>query len=444
MRSSLKVGTKACAVSLEFIGGFESTYVPAFDMDGLETTGHAVRWRQDLSLMRSCGVTRLRYPIRWHRIEREAGTYDWAGTDEVLGHLLEEGFFPIVDLVHHISHPGWLDAGFADPRFGSSYLRFAEAFAHRYPWVPAYTLLNEPFVTLFMAGHEAIWPPYRRGMQSFVRVLQNALPAFFSASRMYRELLPAARHVYVDGCESHSAGDLALAPYAEIRSDRRFFLLDLMLGRVLDPERPFAREVVEAGGADLLELEPGHIDVLGLDYYPHCEWHYVNGGGLSPSPEPRGFASLALEYWERYGLPVIVGETNIRGFASDRASWLKYMLEQCERAQEAGVPFEGFCWFPFIDSCDWDSLLARADGHIDPVGVYWLDHDLERHASTMSRSYAVGASGAPSSALPAYRFRWPVSEWLEGFMPQMSHWDWQEPPEEESSLELDLVLPVGR
>ncbi len=24
-------------------------------------------------------------------------------------------------------------------------------------------------------------------------------------------------------------------------------------------------------------------------------------------------------------------------------------------------------------------------------------------------------------------------------MPQMSHWDWQEPPAEESSVELDLI-----
>ena len=35
----------------------------------------------------------------------------------------------------------------------------------------------------------------------------------------------------------------------------------------------------------------------------------------------------------------------------------------------AGAPLGGYCWFPFVDSVDWNSLLARADGCIDPVGV---------------------------------------------------------------------------
>jgi len=69
---------------------------------------------------------------------------------------------------------------------------------------------------------------------------------------------------------------------------------------------------------------------------------------------PAPLADLLGEYWRRYRLPLIVGETNIRGFASDRATWLKYTLEQCERARAANLPVDGYCWFPFIDSCDWE------------------------------------------------------------------------------------------
>src|SRR3712207_8610367 len=39
----------------------------------------------------------------------------------------------------------------------------------------------------------------------------------------------------------------------------------------------------------------------------------------------------------------------------------KYTLEQCERARDGGVPVEGYCWFPFVDSCDWDSILCRSE-----------------------------------------------------------------------------------
>ncbi|MDQ6840205.1 MAG: glycoside hydrolase family 1 protein, partial [Actinomycetota bacterium] len=70
-----------------------------------ETNGHIAGWRQDLDLLRSCGVTRLRYPVRWHRIERQPGVFDWRATDEVLGYLAHTGARPIVDLVHHTSYP---------------------------------------------------------------------------------------------------------------------------------------------------------------------------------------------------------------------------------------------------------------------------------------------------------------------------------------------------
>lgn len=417
---------------MDFLGGFESTYQPVHDVDVAETTRHAARWRDDLALLRSCGVTRLRYPVRWHRVEAERGRYDWEETDRILAHMADTGMRPIVDLLHHTSYPRWLRRGFVDRRFAGAYLRYVEAFAARYPWVEEYTLCNEPFTTCFLCGHEGVWPPHLRGVKGFLTVAGAVLPAVAEASRAYRDLLPGARHVYVDTCERASAGSAAAdAAPAALANDRRFFVLDLFTGRPLDPGRPFVAEVVAAGGEALLGMSPGHVDVLGLDYYAHNQWHYLDAGGraVTPSPAPAPLAELIGEYWERYRLPCVLGETNIRGYASDRASWLKYTLEQCEAAEAAGVPVEGYCWFPFVDSCDWDSLLARAAGHVDPVGVFWLDERFARRPSVMSASYARAATGTPARQLPAYRFRPPVDGWLRGWLAQMRHWDWIDPPD---------------
>ncbi|MFN2568606.1 MAG: family 1 glycosylhydrolase [Candidatus Dormibacteria bacterium] len=414
---------------IELLGSFESTYQPEHDVDVSESNQHDRRWAEDLELLRSCSVSRLRYPIRWHRIEQEEGRLDWAATDAVLDHMRRQGLRPTVDLLHHTSYPRWLTGGFADPRFGVAYLRFLEEFARRYPWIEEYTLFNEPFTTLFLCGHEGIFPPRLSGMDNFLRLVRNVFPTLTAGSRLYRSVLPQARHVYVDTCERHSAGDPAGEAYMALANDRRFFLQDLFLGRPLERDRPFVRQVVAGGGEDVLGIEPGHIDVLGLDYYAHSQWQFLaweKGVNSSPTPDP--LADLIVEYWERYRLPCMLGETNIRGFVSDRASWFKHTLEQCEIAASRGVPIDGYCWFPFVDSCDWDSLLARADRHIDPVGVYWLDGQMNRHPSSMSRAFGMVASGATSADLPAYRFRPPVSDWLRGFLPFMSHWDWQPPP----------------
>ncbi len=419
-------------VPIPLIGSFESTYQPAHDVDVAETTRHIERFEHDLDLVQSFGITRLRYPVRWHRVEAAPGEFDWRGTDWTLGRLRERGLCPVLDLVHHTSYPRWLTGGFGDERFPGAYLRYAEAVARRYEWIDEYTLFNEPFSTLFLSGHEAIWPPYLRGVENFLGLVTNVLPAVAEASRLYAELLPGARHVYVDSAERHTAATPEGAGLTELANDRRFFVADLFLGRHLDRSRPFVRKVLEAGFGDLLSMPPGRIDVLGLDYYAHCQWAFTApDAGFVPSPTPGSLRDLVVEYWNRYRLPCILGETNIRGAGSDRATWLKYTLEQCEQARDAGVPFEGYCWFPFIDSADWDSLLYRCDGSIDPVGVYSLDCDLERRPTSMSESFGLAASGAPASALPAYELQEPVATWLKGFLPQMAHWRWQPPPPDE-------------
>ncbi|BDZ46871.1 family 1 glycosylhydrolase [Naasia aerilata] len=232
---------------IEIIGAFESTYMPAHDRDVFETTEHDQRWRADLALLEDAGVTRLRYPIRWHRLEAAPGVFDWTETDEVLEHLRASGFRPIVDLVHHTSYPAWLTGGFADPRFGSAYLRYAEAFARRYPWIEEYTLFNEPFSTLFLSGHEAVWPPYLSGMTNFVDLLANVLPAVAEASRLYRRLLPGARHIWTDTCEFHTGSDESGQRYADMANERRFLAIDAFLGRGYDPEGPLGELLEEAG-----------------------------------------------------------------------------------------------------------------------------------------------------------------------------------------------------
>jgi hypothetical protein len=148
-----------------------------------------------------------------------------------------------------------------------------------------------------------------------------------------------------------------------------------------------------------------------------------------PSRAPQGFAALARQYHARYGLPLMLTETNIRGYVSDRISWLKYMVEACEALVAEGLPLEGFTWFPCIDSTDWDSLLRAPSGHIDPVGLYYLDEGtLARRASEFSRLYRDLAQGKLCGAgLPAYRFLSPVSEQLAGWRPWLRGWRWQRP-----------------
>ncbi|WP_164737405.1 family 1 glycosylhydrolase [Georgenia sp. SYP-B2076] len=409
------------------VGGFESTYLPAFGVDALDLTHHAQNWRGDLDALLDAGVRHLRYPLRWHRIEPGPGQFDWRETDAVLGHLRDRGATVIVDLVHHTSYPDWLVDGFRSPRFGPAFLRYAEAVATRYPWLPAYTVFNEPFATLFLAGHQGLWPPYDTGDAGFARLLRSVLPAVVQAARAFEDLLHRAHHVWVDTAEHHT-GTGPGHEHALLSNDRRHVVLDLALGHDLDPARPYLRRLVEAGGESLLDLTPLRVHLLGLDYYSHSEWFYDDAGGHAPSPRPVGFARVAELYGRRYGLPMMLSETNLRGLPSDRVSWLRHMLEQYEVALSRGVDLRGFCWFPQVDSCDWDTLLALCRGRADPVGVLSLGADGSRRRSVLTEAWEAVVAGARHEDLPAYRFQPPCDAQLAGLTPLMSHWPWREPP----------------
>ncbi|MCW2603874.1 MAG: hypothetical protein JWN61_2009 [Pseudonocardiales bacterium] len=428
--AAVRAAGSGAGLALPMIAAFESTYHPLHGVDVSDINCHSQQWRSDLDAALAAGVRRVRYPISWHRIEREPGWFDFSETDRVLGYFRDNGVDPIVDLVHHTSYPGWLTDGFRDRRFGSAYVRYAEAVADRYPWLSSYTLFNEPFATLFLSGHEGLWPPYDRGMDGFVGLATNVLPSIAEASTCWAELLPDARHVWVDTCERHDASPDGPWEYVELANDRRFALLDLFLHNRLDADRPFLESIRRHGGEALFELPASRVDVLGLDYYCHSEWWYDASGGRAPSPRPRGFAQVAQEYSEHVELPMMLAETNIRGFPADRASWLKYMLEQCEQLDRSGITLEGFCWFPFVDSCDWDSLLARAAGRPDPVGVLSLN-GRERARTLFTDAWEAATRGDGAATLLAYRLQAPCAEQLAGYRSQMAHWDWVDAPSAE-------------
>jgi beta-glucosidase/6-phospho-beta-glucosidase/beta-galactosidase len=416
-----------------FLSGFESTHIFGSGTDVLELTRHYERVEQDLWLARLTGMRQMRYSAPWHSIEKVPGRYDWSWMDRAMRCMRDLGIEPILDPLHHTSFPDWLEGGFANPNFADLYLSFVTALAERYPWVRHYTVINEPFVTTWFCGHEGCWYPFHRGPENFVPMLMNVVEAIISVSRMLVAANPGVRLIHVDAAERHRAGDESSVEHAERGNNLRFLVQDLVLGRVDDDHALY--DYLIKNGAEPERLagfrdQPGRIDVIGLDYYAHCELEWRSEGRIFPNRMAEGLVPTAVDYAERYRLPVMLSETNIRGFVSDRITWLKFMVEQCERIEREvgnmGIPFEGFCWYPFIDSTDWCSLVKQARGHIDPQGIYWLDRaTMKRHSSELSDLYRALALGQITSKdIPAYCFQAPLDHDLQGFMSLMEHWNW--------------------
>src|SRR5205823_7033129 len=135
-----------------------------------------------------------------------------------------------------------------------------------------------------------------------------------------------------------------------------------------------------------------------------------------PSASPRGFASVAMDYVERYGKPIMLGETNIRGTVNDRLGWLKYTHLECELlASRSDVDFRGYGWFPLWDSCAWARDLCRTAKHeADPVGIYSLDGTRGRRLSSeLSETFTGLVRGTLKVwEIPCVQYQQPAKDWL--------------------------------
>ena len=421
---------------MEILSGFESTHIVGTGEDILRLTKHTDLYEYDLALARKSGLKTLRYPAPWHDIEKRRGVYDWRWMDQVMACMQKLHLVPILDPLNHTSFPEWLNGGFAHPQFPEAYREFVTALAMRYPWVTNYSVINEPLVTTWFCGHEGMWYPYYRGDNAFVAMLMNVGRAISEISHMLVSHVPNVKLIHVDAAEKHCAVDSKSQWHAGFCNERRFLMHDLILGRVNDtyPLYPYLTDHgMTADDVAWFQQHPARIDILGLDYYAHCEFEWSTKGRVWPNRTPEGFTAVAMEYVNRYQLPVMLSETNIRGYHTDRLSWMKFMCEQCEllseRLTQLHLSFHGYCWFPLIDSTDWDTLVKEANGRVDPQGIYWLDQQRTvRHASELSEVFTALASQTLAiHEIPAYHFQPPLREVLQGFRPLMRHWDWKTP-----------------
>ena len=122
---------------------------------------------------------------------------------------------------------------------------------------------------------------------------------------------------------------------------------------------------------------PQSPDVLGLDYYPHSDWQLDLVERRRP-PAPRrqpGWASTASppQYYNRYGIPLMLTETSIDGQPINREIWLDNTIEHIRRLREEGVPMLGLIWWPLLDQIDWDGAMTHRIGKIHQVGLFKLN-----------------------------------------------------------------------
>jgi beta-glucosidase/6-phospho-beta-glucosidase/beta-galactosidase len=389
-----------------FAAGIEDTFIAhervgMRRLDEYELTQHYQYWREDLDLLARAGADSVRWGIPWYRVEPAPGRFEWDWVDRVVDHLCALGLTCIVDLMHY-GTPLWMTDSFVDRDYPRRVAAYAAAAATRYgDRLDVWTPLNEPNVNADFCGRRGVWPPYRTGEDGFTAVAVALAEGIAATQRAIQDVQPDASFVYVEAAFRY-AGDTFPVPL-EVLEERRFVVLDLVLGRVGD-EHPMRRWLLDHGAdaarLDRLAIDAVSPDVVGVNYYPGFSTLRFDAAGVPTGVEAgtAGLDEIVRLYAARYGLPVMITETSRGGPLEERRAWLRQSLATVARLRADGVPLVGYTWFPFTALIDWAYREATTpiDDWIVQMGMVDLHRvpgggALERHPTALIDDYAAAA-----------------------------------------------------
>jgi beta-glucosidase/6-phospho-beta-glucosidase/beta-galactosidase len=355
-------------------------------VDQMDACGHYDHWRTDFDCVEEIGIQYLRYGPPLHTTFRAPGLYDWEFADVTLADMKRRNLIPILDLCH-FGVPDWI-GNFQNPDFPQLFATYAAAFAERYPWVQLYTPVNEMFICAVFSAKYGWWNEQATDDRSFVNALKHIVKANVLAMIEILKRRPDAIFVQSESSEYFHADSPAAIGPAEFNNARRFLTLDLNYGRRVDSEM---YEYLMDNGMTRDEYHfflthrlKQHC-ILGNDYYMTNEHRVFADGHTESSGEVFGYSEITRQYYERYHLPVMHTETNLReGPKGDEAvHWLWKEWANVLRIRNVGIPTVGFTWYSLTDQVDWDTALREQNGNVNPLGLY----DLDRNIRAVGKAY---------------------------------------------------------
>ncbi|WP_461054445.1 family 1 glycosylhydrolase [Spirosoma arcticum] len=370
-------------------GGIECTVNRVGDVyqDQVLRTGHHDR-PADLDCFAELGLKTLRYPVLWERTApNHPDALDWRWSDERLGRLQTLGIRPVVGLVHHGCGPRY--ATFDTPAFEQELPRYARRVAERYPWIQAYTPVNEPLTTARFAGLYGLWYPHGRSDQVFVRLLLRQVRATVQAMAEIRAVQPDAQLVQTDDL-GYVHATPPLQYQADFENARRWLTWDLLRGLVTPGHALW--NYLRRAGATERELWY-HVEnrcppsLIGVNHYVTSEryldadlsaygaWmtstngthRYVDTEVVRAAPEQRlGVGALLQQAWERYGIPLTITEAHLGDCVDEQKRWLGEVWQQAEAARLAGADVRAVTVWALLGLYDWHCLLTRREDRHEP------------------------------------------------------------------------------
>ena len=318
---------------------------------------HYHKFEQDFDLAKSLNHNAHRFSIEWSRIEPEEGKINQGEIEhyrQVLIALKKRGLEPFVTL-YHWPLPNWLakKGGWLNPKAPYYFDRYVKIISENlFDEVNFWITLNEPNVYASNSYLKGVWPPQKKNIFKYFKVLKNLAKAHKLA---YKSL-----HLIDLECE---VGIATNNRHFENIPFIKYFWNKYFLNKIKDQQ-----------------------DFIGLNYYKTSS--FLKNKNLSVSDMgweiyPKGIYYV-LKKLKKYNKPIYITENGLAD-AQDkkREKFIKNHLYWIHQAIEDSVNVKGYLYWSLLDNFEWDK------GFKPRFGLVEINYDtMERKIRPSAYKYA--------------------------------------------------------
>ncbi len=297
------------------------------------TCDHYNRFREDFDIAKHLGHNAHRFSLEWSRIEPEEGKFNEREIEryrEVIRALRERGIEPFVTLWHW-TIPLWLrdKGGIENKHFPRYFLSYVEKILYALKNdVRFWITLNEPEIYALDSYMKGVWPPQKKSLISFLRVVRNLIKAH---RLTYKQIHLLQQEAEVGIAKNNIYFEGVMAPIPN-------FLWNVYF----------------------LNKIHGAQDFIGLNYYFRGRGYSEKRSGgvvmsdMSWQVYPEGIYHV-LKDLRRYKKPIYITENGIADVRDEkRAQFIKDHLEWVAKAIQEGVDVRGYFYWSLLDNFEWD------------------------------------------------------------------------------------------
>jgi hypothetical protein len=282
-------------------------------------------WREDFLQLADCGFDLLRWQMPWSLVEPRPGAYRWDLIDpkvDLATKLGIEIFYPIM----HFNVPRWVARpgdphAILSPQLADRLAKYTDQILSRYHFRLIIPIV-EVEMDAFQRGRIGNWQPHMKSKAAYQQIYTNLIRAFKASARV---------------AHAHGATVFCSEPASAIRT--------------------------------VVELKD-HIDIAGIDLYPHMhkQWSVIG---------------YFRKWWKAAGRPLCISEfgtpetynpsTRIddfhrfvqAGVDAHRVEQARLLRKALEQARKEGIPIPYGGWYPGTGNIGWGQALTESRTGLD-------------------------------------------------------------------------------